>query len=73
MYERILYFKNLENNSIWCVYQIIEMKESDKKWFNAKCIDVGDDKKAFFGQKIGIPADTVFNNPEKYDVSKDLF
>lgn len=69
----LLYFKDLENKSVWSVYEIVPMKETRNKWLNGKCIEPGDDDKAFIGQKIGVPAETVFNRPEKYDVSKEPF
>jgi hypothetical protein len=68
------YIKKLEHNSIWEVVSIDRNDPVVKEgWISAKCIHEGNEDKAFIGCKLGIPAMTVFDNPDKYDVSKTPF
>lgn len=72
--EAKFYILKLEHNSVW---EVINVDNNDpvvkEGWITAICIHEGGEDKAFVGCKLQIPAMTIFENPDKYDVSKEPF
>jgi hypothetical protein len=72
--ESKFYIKDLEHGSVWKVSDI-DLNDPIVKdgWLTAFCIDEGDEPKAFVGCKLQIAVMTIFERPDKYDVSKSAF